>query len=108
MVSPMTQTVSDLAQLKIIPLIATELGVGANQVAAAIALLDEGSTVPFIARYRKEATGNLDDTHLRHLEERLIYLRELEERRVVVLASIDEQGKLTDELRRVIEAAVTK
>jgi len=65
MVSPMTQTVSDAAKLKIVPLIAKELGVGPRQVAAAVALLDEGSTVPFIARYRKEATGNLDDTHLR-------------------------------------------
>jgi len=108
MVSPMTQTVSDLAQLKIIPLIATELGVGLHQVAAAVALLDEGSTVPFIARYRKEATGNLDDTHLRTLEERLLYLRELELRRAAILASIEEQGKLTDALRGTIEAAATK
>ena len=108
MVSPMTQTVSDLAQLKIIPLIATELGVGLHQVAAAVALLDEGSTVPFIARYRKEATGNLDDTHLRTLEERLLYLRELELRRAAILASIEEQGKLTDTLRGTIEAAATK
>ena len=75
MVSPMTQTVSDAAQLKILPLIAKELGVGLDQVRAAVGLLDEGSTVPFIARYRKEATGNLDDTHLRTLEERLLYLR---------------------------------
>ena len=72
------------------------------------ALLDEGSTVPFIARYRKEATGNLDDTQLRTLEERLLYLRELEERRAAILASIEEQGKLTDELRGAIEAAATK
>jgi protein Tex len=64
--------------------------------------------VPFIARYRKEATGNLDDTQLRNLEERLLYLRELEERRTVILASIEEQGKLTDELRAAIEAAATK
>ena len=63
---------------------------------------------PFIARYRKEVTGNLDDTQLRNLEERLLYLRELEERRAVILASIEEQGKLTDELRGAIEAAATK
>ncbi|MBK5281244.1 MAG: RNA-binding transcriptional accessory protein, partial [Nitrospiraceae bacterium] len=108
MVSPMTQTVSDAAQLKIVPLIAKELGVGLDQVKAAVALLDEGSTVPFIARYRKEATGNLDDTHLRTLEERLLYLRELELRRTAILASIEEQGKLTDVLRGTIEAAATK
>ena len=89
MVSSTTQTVSDAAQLKIIPLIATELGVGPNQVAAAVALLDEGSTVPFISRYRKEVTGNLDDTHLRTLEERLLYLRELELRVTAILASLE-------------------
>ncbi|NOS76900.1 MAG: RNA-binding transcriptional accessory protein [Nitrospira sp.] len=100
--------VSDSAQEKIIRLIATELNVGPHQVAAAVALLDEGSTVPFVARYRKEATGNLDDTHLRTLEERLRYLRELEERRATILASIEEQGKLTTELRGAIEAATTK
>ncbi len=108
MVSPMTQTVSDAAQLKIVPLIAKELGVAPHQVKAAVALLDEGSTVPFIARYRKEATGNLDDTHLRTLEERLLYLRELELRRAAILASIEEQGKLTDVLRGTVEAAATK
>ena len=108
MVSPTTQAVSDAAQLKIIPLIAKELGVGPHQVAAAVALLDEGSTVPFISRYRKEVTGNLDDTHLRTLEERLLYLRELELRRAAILASIEEQGKLTDALRGTIEAAATK
>ncbi len=101
-------TVSETAQLKIVQLIAKELGVGPQQVAAAVALLDEGSTVPFIARYRKEATGNLDDTQLRNLEERLLYLRELEERRATILASIEEQGKLTGELRGAIEAAATK
>ncbi|AYN92487.1 RNA-binding transcriptional accessory protein [Pseudomonas sp. LTJR-52] len=88
--------------------IAEELGVRPQQVAAAVALLDEGSTVPFIARYRKEVTGSLDDTHLRHLEERLRYLRELEERRTAILASIDEQGKLTPELAREIKQADTK
>ncbi len=96
------------AQQKIVQAIATELGVQARQVAAAVALLDEGATVPFIARYRKEATGSLDDTQLRTLEERLIYLRELEDRRAVILASIEEQGKLTDPLRLAIEAGATK
>jgi uncharacterized protein len=88
--------------------IAAELGVRPAQVAAAISLLDEGSTVPFVARYRKEATGGLDDTHLRTLEERLGYLRELEERRAAVLASIEEQGKLTPELATAIAEAETK
>ena len=104
----MTNTVSEARHSKIIQLIAKELGVGPQQVAAAAQLLDEGSTVPFIARYRKEATGNLDDTRLRNLEERLLYLRELEERRAAILASIEEQGKLTGELRAAIEAAATK
>ncbi|MFM8339017.1 MAG: Tex family protein, partial [Fluviibacter sp.] len=88
--------------------IATELQVKTSQVLAAIQLLDEGATVPFIARYRKEVTGGLDDTQLRTLEERLIYLRELEERRKSILASIDEQGKLTPELKAGIEVAETK
>lgn len=88
--------------------IATELSVRAEQVLAAVTLLDEGATVPFIARYRKEATGGLDDTQLRNLQERLIYLRELEERRAAILKSIDEQKKLTPELRASIEAADTK
>src|SRR3989454_8165493 len=104
----MTNNISEAAQIKIVQLIAKELGVGPHQVAAAVALLDEGSTVPFIARYRKEATGNLDDTHLRNLDERLLYLRELEERRAAILAALEEQGKLTAELRRDIEAAATK
>ena len=64
--------------------------------------------MPFIARYRKEVTGNLDDTQLRNLEERLLYLRELEDRRGTILASIEEQGKLTDELRAAVEGAATK
>ncbi|MBU1971884.1 MAG: RNA-binding transcriptional accessory protein, partial [Gammaproteobacteria bacterium] len=88
--------------------IATELGVRPQQVFATVQLLDEGATVPFIARYRKEVTGELDDTQLRHLDERLSYLRELEERRAAVLDSIDEQGKLTPELRAEIEDADTK
>ncbi|WHZ14126.1 MAG: Transcription accessory protein (S1 RNA-binding domain) [Nitrospira sp.] len=106
--SPSTSAISAAAQQKIVDLIAKELGVGSPQIAAAVALLDGGATVPFIARYRKEATNNLDDTHLRTLEERLLYLRELEERRMAILASIEEQGKLTDELRRAIEQAATK
>lgn len=108
MTTETTQNPTDVLQLKIVQIIATELGVGASQVAAAVALLDGGATVPFIARYRKEATGNLDDTQLRALEDRLRYLRELEERRTAVLASIEEQGKLTEALRERIEAATTK
>ncbi len=88
--------------------IAGELGVAVGQVAAAVALLGEGATVPFIARYRKEKTGGLDDTQLRKLEERLGYLRELEDRRATVLKSIEEQGKLTPDLARSISAAETK
>tara|TARA_R110002049_G_scaffold17675_5_gene68341 strand:+ start:1975 stop:4311 length:2337 start_codon:yes stop_codon:yes gene_type:complete len=88
--------------------IATELGVEPRQVIATVKLIDEGATVPFIARYRKEATGGLDDVQLRRLEERLGYLRELEERRATVLASIEEQGKLDATLRAQIEAAETK
>jgi protein Tex len=104
----MINTDSDTVQSRINQLIAKELQVGAHQVSAAVALLDEGATVPFIARYRKEATANLDDTQLRDLEERLLYLRELEERRATILSSVEEQGKLSDELRRAIEAAATK
>ncbi|MGK0220444.1 MAG: hypothetical protein ACI9HE_003955, partial [Planctomycetota bacterium] len=89
-------------------LIARELNVSEGQVLATIQLLDEGATVPFIARYRKERTGGLDDVQLRNLDERLRYLRELEERRAKVLASIEKQGKLTDELRKAILAADTK
>jgi uncharacterized protein len=107
-ITPTTQHVSAAAQIKIAHLIAKELNVGSHQVAAAVTLLDEGCTVPFIARYRKEVTGNLDDTQLRTLEERLRYVRELEERRAAILASIEEQGKLTDALRGAIETAVTK
>ncbi len=88
--------------------IAEELGVRERQVAAAVELLDGGSTVPFIARYRKEVTGALDDTQLRTLEERLRYLRELEERRTAILESIEGQGKLDDALRAQILAADSK
>ncbi|WP_295535703.1 Tex family protein [uncultured Pseudacidovorax sp.] len=93
---------------KIIRQIAAELKVGEHQVQAATDLLDGGATVPFIARYRKEATGGLDDAQLRELEVRLTYLRELEERRGTVLKAIDEQGKLTDALRLAIAGAPTK
>ena len=88
--------------------IARELNVRLPQVQAAIALLDEKATVPFIARYRKEATGGLDDTALRTLEERLAYLRELEARRIVILETIEEQGHLTAELAASIRVADTK
>jgi len=93
---------------RILPRLAQETEAQVKQVSAAVKLLDDGATVPFIARYRKEATGGLDDMQLRHLEERLRYHRELEDRRATVIASIDEQDKLTDELRKQIEAADTK
>ena len=88
--------------------IAEELSVTERQVTAAVELLDGGATVPFVARYRKEATGGLDDTQLRTLDERLRYLREMEERRSAILKSIEEQGKLTPEVRAQIEAADSK
>ncbi|NMO00289.1 RNA-binding transcriptional accessory protein [Gordonia sp. TBRC 11910] len=97
--SPLKSVVTRLAE---------ELSVAEGQVAAAVQLLDDGSTVPFIARYRKEATGSLDDAQLRTLDERLGYLRELDERRAAVIASIEEQGKLTDALRADLLAADTK
>ncbi len=95
-------------QTAIIALIADELGVRANQIAAAVELLDGGATVPFVARYRKEVTGGLDDTQLRTLEERLGYLREMEERREAILQAIDEQGQMTPALRADLEKATTK
>ena len=88
--------------------IADELGVKLAQVVATVTLIDEGATVPFISRYRKEVTGGLDDTQLRNLDERLIYLRELEDRRETVLKTIEEQGKLTEELKKSILTAETK
>jgi len=88
--------------------IAEELAVSPKQVNAAISLLDEGATVPFIARYRKEITGGLDDTQLRNLEERLIYLRDLNDRRETILESIKSQGKLTPDLEKAILDADTK
>ncbi len=104
----MTQAIAGIIHEKIAQQIAKEIGAAAQQVTAAVGLLDEGATVPFIARYRKEVTGNLDDTQLRNLEERLGYLRELEERRATILVSIGEQGKLTDPLKAAIAAAPTK
>ena len=92
----------------IIQQIANEIKVLPKQVKTAVELLDGGATVPFIARYRKEATGGLDDIQLRELEARLSYLRELASRREAILKSIDEQGKLTPELRAAIDAAPTK
>lgn len=88
--------------------IASEMNVRPQQIAVSVALMDEGATVPFIARYRKEVTGGLDDTQLRNIEERLLYLRELEERRGAILKSIHDQGKLTDALVKAINAADTK
>lgn len=93
---------------QIVQIIATELGVKSAQVDAAVSLLDDGATVPFISRYRKEVTGGLDDSQLRTLDERLHYLRELNERRATILKSIEEQEKLTPELKKQIEGASTK
>ena len=99
----MTQTAARIARN-----IATEIDARPEQVSAAVSLLDGGATVPFVARYRKEATGGLDDTQLRKLADRLGYLRELEARREVILASVKEQDKLTDALARAIAGAETK
>src|SRR5690606_28702475 len=93
---------------RIVQLLAAELQVRPAQVTATVQLLDEGATVPFIARYRKEVTGGLDDTVLRHLEVRLAYVRELEARRTAILETIHSQGKLTPELQAEIEAADAK
>ncbi|MCB0258032.1 MAG: RNA-binding transcriptional accessory protein, partial [Anaerolineae bacterium] len=87
--------------------ISTELNIRATQVDAVIALLDDGNTIPFIARYRKEATGGLDEEQLRAIQSQLDFLRKLDERRETILASIEEQGKLTDELRAELLAADT-
>ena len=88
--------------------IAAEISANAAQVTAAIGLLDEGATVPFIARYRKEVTGGLDDTQLRNLAERLVYLREMEARRAAIISSVTEQGKMTDALTLSLTRAGTK
>lgn len=92
----------------IIQALSDELGIPSRQIVATLALLDEGATVPFIARYRKEVTGNLDDVQLRQLEERLTYLRELEARKIAVIKSIDEQEKLTPQLKAEIERTDSK
>jgi uncharacterized protein len=99
----LTQTAERIARI-----IATEINARPDQVSATVELLDGGATVPFVARYRKEATGGLDDTQLRVLADRLGYLRELEARRAVILGSIREQGKLTEALERSIVGAQTK
>ena len=96
------------SSVQIFATIADEISAQPKQVAAAVALLDEGATVPFVARYRKEATGGLDDTQLRKLSERLVYLREMEDRRKAIVDSIRSQGKLTDELGRSLALAKTK
>ncbi len=88
--------------------IAQELSIARWQAEAVIKLIDEGNTIPFIARYRKEAHGSLDDEQIRNLNERLLYLRNLEEKKEQVLASIEEQGKLTEELRKQITEAQTQ
>jgi uncharacterized protein len=106
--SPAFAVLARTALEKILLQIAAELKVRPAQVNAAVTLLDGGATVPFIARYRKEVTDGLDDAQLRELEVRLAYLRELEDRRVAVLKSVEEQGKLTSELRAAIEGAPTK
>ena len=93
--------------MDIILKISQELMCRQEQVAAAVKLIDEGNTIPFIARYRKEATGSLNDEQLRTLDERLTYLRGLEERKEKVIATIEEQGMLTDELKQSILAAET-
>ena len=93
---------------KLIDRVAAELNIAPRQARAALALFDEGATVPFVARYRKEVTGGLDDLQLRDLEDRATYLEEMEERRTAILASIQEQGKLDDALRAKIESAETK
>lgn len=97
---------SDIARIAAI--IAKDINAKPEQAAAAIELLDGGATVPFVARYRKEATGGLDDTQLRTLAERLVYLRDMDSRRAAILSSIEEQGKLTDDLKIKIALAVTK
>ncbi|MCV6604421.1 MAG: RNA-binding transcriptional accessory protein [Porticoccaceae bacterium] len=104
----MSASISAATANTIVDTIANELSVTTRQVNAAVELLDEGATVPFISRYRKEVTGGLDDSQLRTLQDRLGYLRELEERRDTIIKSIDEQGKLTPELKASILAADTK
>ncbi|OZI65569.1 RNA-binding transcriptional accessory protein Tex [Bordetella genomosp. 1] len=107
-ISVTTPATPSVDHARILAQLATELGARAAQISAAVELLDDGATVPFIARYRKEATGGLDDTVLRNLEVRLGYLRELEERRIAIVESISQQGKMTPELQKEIGSADTK
>ncbi|MBQ5917299.1 MAG: RNA-binding transcriptional accessory protein, partial [Lachnospiraceae bacterium] len=93
--------------MDILKVISDELNIKLSQVEATVKLIDEGNTIPFIARYRKEVTGSLNDEVLRNLDERLKYLRNLEDRKAAVISSIEEQGKLTDELKKQIEEAAT-
>ncbi|MDE5872552.1 MAG: RNA-binding transcriptional accessory protein, partial [Lachnospiraceae bacterium] len=93
--------------MNIVKIIAEELNVKEWQVEKTMALIDEGNTIPFISRYRKEATGSLNDEQLRSLDERLTYLRNLDEKKTQVMATIEEQGKLTDELKKQLEEAMT-
>lgn len=106
--APMSNTLPKLAVEKMVATLAGELNANARQVIAAIQLFDEGATVPFVARYRKEITGNLDDTQLRLLDTRLAYLRDLELRRLAILESVEQQGKLSEALRVAVENASTK
>ena len=94
---------NDMNVAKVLPRLSSELKISAGQIAAVAKLFAEGNTIPFIARYRKEAHGNLDEVQISQIQERLTYYGELEERRAAILKSIDEQGKLTDELRAKIE-----
>ena len=94
---------TDVNVTKVLPRLSAELKISAGQIAAVAKLFAEGNTIPFIARYRKEAHGNLDEVQISQIQERLTYYGELEERRAAILKSIDEQGKLTDELRAKIE-----
>ena len=100
--------VTQTTEIRIARQIAADIAARPDQVAAAVALLDEGATVPFVARYRKEATGGLDDTQLRNLAERLTYLREMESRRAAIFESVSQQGKMTDDLAKAIAGAETK
>ena len=106
--TPATQNRQSAGPDLIIALLAEELSVRPAQVRTAVELMDGGATVPFIARYRKEATGGLDDGQLRQLEVRLLYVRELEDRRHTVLESIEQQGKLTEALKQDLLSATTK
>ncbi|MGN0852340.1 MAG: Tex family protein [Kiritimatiellia bacterium] len=100
--------ISEETTVQALPRLSAELGIAARQIAAVAKLLGEGNTIPFIARYRKEAHGNLDEVQISNIQERLAYYAELEERRATILKSIGEQGKLTDELRRKIESCMQK